>query len=584
MPDWMIALMKMPSKFHIRLHCAVFSLAGILGVQDTIADEPSVVATAPVELFFSDRSPAPAGGDNDLVAIDKELQELGQKIESLEDEADAWSASGLITIPTSFLVYAVPRFDEYFPAPAGNSLAETLGKELRGARAWEDIKTINGRIIIIESALIRALGNLDAAKTYDVWSEPSGEWKIPIKDAKDLTEQISWSIEVIQQHLADLRRIVKIRTIYKDLYAQIDQLENRRNVLKDQREKLKSAMPRTAQLAYPPVILIPISMDDKRVSAGTEWAIDGNAHFDVDEQTNSSGQTDNVFVDVFENSTQSFEPTPHILTSPPEGEDTPQTPGPGSGGGPGPLSVGAEVFYVRVDSPLSFGLPQPHAEEDFFSIDADNNANKINSLGAFTQNEGGSCNPCIFDPGTATHVAGGRDDALAVEWGRWEGDYTFTVDGSPAPIGGPLQYVFAERLTPKIELPVAGTMIYGTISGTPGVFHNVAGAGTLDSVSVTANFSTSRLTALDITGNFGPGKTFTASRFGGFLIQNTGTAGGFIKGTCAAALCGAETNLEGLAHLGFVGTGGSAMIGSFGLDTGGHTSNNAIMGTFLVKP
>jgi hypothetical protein len=216
-------------------------------------------------------------------------------------------------------------------------------------------------------------------------------------------------------------------------------------------------------------------------------------------------------------------------------------------------------------------------------------------LTSFTQSNAGDCNPsCTMDEGTGTVVDAGSNAALGVEWGRiTPGFNVSTPSQGPLVTTDSLHFVIANSLTSPANMPTSGVATYNQVIGGTGPshfpgFNGPAEIGT-HNVAITVNFAFSAISNFSVNGDFGLGRTFTASNFSLTPINSGGVTQLSLSGSCTTGLCGSNPNITGGARFGFVGPAAEGIAGSYGLQNtvvgGQPTRETVTSGTFVVtKP
>lgn len=186
-------------------------------------------------------------------------------------------------------------------------------------------------------------------------------------------------------------------------------------------------------------------------------------------------------------------------------------------------------------------------------------------------------NASTINIGTATPVGLGTDPISGISWGRWQGGNLAITDlatnTTANPANGNSHWIVGPTMTGPVDLPVSGTFNYVLAGGTAPT-DSLGGVGTLNSASLTANFTTQTVAvSLNVTtpnaGNLvaaGAGIPIEQKSFFNAASVNDPNAGnnlGLLTVTCQAG-CGAAA-VSG--HLGgvFVGAGGIGAGVAYGM-------------------
>jgi hypothetical protein len=175
--------------------------------------------------------------------------------------------------------------------------------------------------------------------------------------------------------------------------------------------------------------------------------------------------------------------------------------------------------------------------------------------------------------GAALGNAGG-DPAFAVDWGSWLGGVA-TVGGVATQ--GATHFVNAAQATTAAQLaalpPTVVTATYNYAGG-PAPTNHLGVAGTINSLSVGANFATQQITSYNLNATVG-GASWTANGSGSFA-QFSG-AGIALNGACAGCNPAPPASIpaNGTANGVFVGGAAERMISSFGLKAANHGLSGA---------
>lgn len=206
------------------------------------------------------------------------------------------------------------------------------------------------------------------------------------------------------------------------------------------------------------------------------------------------------------------------------------------------------------------------------TFDGAGNATQFNADKPFSN---GSAN--TINIGTATPVGLGTDPISGISWGRWQGgnlaitDLVTNTTANPANTNS--HWIVGPTMTGPVDLPLSGTFNYVLAGGTAPT-DSLGGVGTLNSASMTANFTAQTVSVgLNVTtpnaGNLvasGTGIPIEQKSFfnaGTANAPNGGANLGSLTVTCPAG-CGAAV-VSG--HLGgvFVGAGGIGAGVAYGM-------------------
>ena len=206
------------------------------------------------------------------------------------------------------------------------------------------------------------------------------------------------------------------------------------------------------------------------------------------------------------------------------------------------------------------------------TFDGAGNATQFNADKPFTNSSANTINI-----GTATPVGRGTDPISGISWGRWQGGNLAITDLATNTVTNPANtnshWIVGPTMTGPVDLPLSGTFNYVLAGGTAPT-DSLGGVGTLNSASMTANFTAQTVSVgLDVTtpnaGNLvasGTGIPIEQKSFfnaGTANAPNGGANLGSLTVTCPAG-CGTAV-VSG--HLGgvFVGTGGIGAGVAYGM-------------------
>lgn len=216
-------------------------------------------------------------------------------------------------------------------------------------------------------------------------------------------------------------------------------------------------------------------------------------------------------------------------------------------------------------------------------FDVNGNMTQFNASPPFSN--GGAVN--AISQGTALAVGLGTDPVSGISWGRWQGG-SITMTNL---IGGiatnqannsSAHWLAGPVMTGPVDLPVSGNYNYVLAGGTAPT-DSLGGVGTLNSASLSANFSTQtvnlgvnvttpnagNLVATGVNIPIEQKNFFNASTAN---APNGGTNQGLLTMTCAAA-CGAVAPVSGNVGGVFVGAGGIGVGMAYGLSNGAVNVN-----------
>ena len=206
------------------------------------------------------------------------------------------------------------------------------------------------------------------------------------------------------------------------------------------------------------------------------------------------------------------------------------------------------------------------------TFDGAGNATQFNADKPFTNSSANTINI-----GTATPVGRGTDPISGISWGRWQGGNLAITDLATNTVTNPANtnshWIVGPTMTGPVDLPLSGTFNYVLAGGTAPT-DSLGGVGTLNSASMTANFTAQTVSVgLDVTtpnaGNLvaiGTGIPIEQKSFfnaGTANAPNGGANLGSLTVTCPAG-CGTAV-VSG--HLGgvFVGAGGIGAGVAYGM-------------------
>lgn len=205
-------------------------------------------------------------------------------------------------------------------------------------------------------------------------------------------------------------------------------------------------------------------------------------------------------------------------------------------------------------------------------FDGAGNATQFNADKPFTNSSANTINI-----GTATATGMGTDPISGISWGRWQGGNLAITDLATSTVTNPANtnshWIVGPTMTGPVDLPLSGTFNY-VLAGGSAPTDSLGGVGTLNSASMTANFTAQTVSVgLNVTtpnaGNLvasGTGIPIEQKSFfnaGTANAPNGGANLGSLTVTCPAG-CGAAV-VSG--HLGgvFVGAGGIGAGVAYGM-------------------
>lgn len=206
------------------------------------------------------------------------------------------------------------------------------------------------------------------------------------------------------------------------------------------------------------------------------------------------------------------------------------------------------------------------------TFDGAGNATQFNADKPFSN---GSAN--TINIGTATAVGMGTDPISGISWGRWQGGNLAITDLATSTVTNPANtnshWIVGPTMTGPVDLPLSGTFNY-VLAGGSAPTDSLGGVGTLNSASLTANFTAQTVSVgLNVTtpnaGNLvasGANIPIEQKSFFNAGTANAPSGGanpGSLTVTCPAG-CGTAV-LSG--HLGgvFVGAGGIGAGVAYGM-------------------
>lgn len=205
-------------------------------------------------------------------------------------------------------------------------------------------------------------------------------------------------------------------------------------------------------------------------------------------------------------------------------------------------------------------------------FDGAGNATQFNADKPFTNSSANTINI-----GTATPVGMGTDPISGISWGRWQGGNLAITDLATSTVTNPANtnshWIVGPTMTGPVDLPLSGTFNYVLAGGTAPT-DSLGGVGTLNSASMTANFTAQTVSVgLNVTtpnaGNLvasGTGIPIEQKSFfnaGTANAPNGGANLGSLTVTCPAGCPTAVVS----GHLGgvFVGAGGIGAGVAYGM-------------------
>lgn len=225
----------------------------------------------------------------------------------------------------------------------------------------------------------------------------------------------------------------------------------------------------------------------------------------------------------------------------------------------------------------------------------------VNTLGVVT---GGTTSVTVlgspaqgsFDKGAATLQQSGSDAATGIYWGRWGSEYTITVAGVSATstANGPNHVMYSTHVTTPAELDVLKAAASGPNANPQVVnatYNYVGGTspsrsdgalGSVNSMTVKANFSSQMITAYDVNLKFPAGSSAqvwdahldpakaSSATFANFSGTGASALGGSpgigLAGTCTG--CANGNAINGSARGLFTGNDARGLMTSFQLQNG----------------
>ena len=180
----------------------------------------------------------------------------------------------------------------------------------------------------------------------------------------------------------------------------------------------------------------------------------------------------------------------------------------------------------------------------------------------------------------ATLADHGTDPVSGISWGRWAGGTLNTTDRatgivSSAALTGSLHWIAESASTTPVTLPITGTYAY-TLAGGTRPTDNLGNVGTLNSASVTANF-TAQTVGLGVNATVN-GATLNATAPSAPIIQSTvfyassqepSASSSYLTVTCT----GTCTTPGGIVIGKFTGAGATGVAMSYGLQNGSSIIN-----------
>jgi hypothetical protein len=195
-------------------------------------------------------------------------------------------------------------------------------------------------------------------------------------------------------------------------------------------------------------------------------------------------------------------------------------------------------------------------------------------------NSGSNGNVTLSNTGS-TLTDFGTDPVSGISWGRWSGGTLnvtnrATVAVTPSPLNGSLHWITEPVTTGAVTLPIAGTYTY-TLAGGTKPTDNLGNVGTLNSASVTANF-TAQTVNLGVNATVA-GATVNAAAANAPIIQNTvfyasstepSTSSSYLNVSCTGSCSGAT---GGTVIGKFTGAAAVGVAMAYGLQNGASSIN-----------
>jgi hypothetical protein len=198
-------------------------------------------------------------------------------------------------------------------------------------------------------------------------------------------------------------------------------------------------------------------------------------------------------------------------------------------------------------------------------------------------NSGSSNNVTLTNTGS-TLTDFGKDSATGISWGRWQGGTLnvtsratgLAISTTVLPLNASLHWITEPLTTSAVTLPVSGTYAYTYAGGTKPT-DSLGNIGTLNSASVTANFTAQTVNAgVNVSVN---SATLNATATNAPIIQNTvfyassvepSTSASYLNVSCTGS-CGAV--LGGTVIGKFTGASATGVAMSYGLQNGTSVVN-----------
>lgn len=216
-------------------------------------------------------------------------------------------------------------------------------------------------------------------------------------------------------------------------------------------------------------------------------------------------------------------------------------------------------------------------------FDVAGNMAQFNANKAFSNGGGGN----TVNIGTATAVGLGTDAVSGISWGRWQGG-TLTVTNIATAVASNLananssHWIVGPVMTAAVDLPISGTYNYVLAGGTAPT-DSLGGVGTLNSASLTANFTAQTVNlGVNVTtpnaGNLvaaGVNIPIEQKNFFNASTANSPNGGanlGLLTVSCAAG-CGTAAAISGNVGGVFVGSAGIGAGMAYGLSNGSVNVN-----------
>jgi len=189
----------------------------------------------------------------------------------------------------------------------------------------------------------------------------------------------------------------------------------------------------------------------------------------------------------------------------------------------------------------------------------------------------------VFDRNTATLAEKGMDATLGVLWNRWQGNYTYTRNGTRvSTLDDNMHLIASEGFTSSLPGSPRGTVSYYFAGGTSPTIAGVNGkkVGTQNLVAL-IDYTTNELIAFQLDLSFADASIAADSQTAQFLTATSGNVV-LIGGACTGAGCGNNGGFyNGNATINLVGPNAEGIYGSYNMTSGG-SGENAVSGSYLA--